>query len=404
MTILNHIIKPRIFVLMFCAFSVALPTVLLAETKEIGSIQPTLERLLSENSSISQRHRDILKIVIDQYLPECPANQFKIDRIEDVLQIKNQPDGSFMVSSQITCDKKKDSPQMKYAGEFIVVNSDGSLRGRNDAYQPSSDLPDLIAAARARQQSDEKKAPTDVEIRQKQIDYISSMLKNESSISKPHKAIYLRIIKEYSPSCPDYTHDNKKSVKEIVWLRELNDGYVTVLLVACGWKDAQAFRLDSEGNITSKFSLPLGKYGFSPKPELKVADFTGDGQLEFFYKKTFPISSVPAFGTQTQIYKFNKSSQKMVNIFDMETETQNCFEAYREKGRDGDRKFVTLDFGKSEGKIVVGKQVEKMNCDDFSWGKKPVRTNSVSSKRSISYRWSAKEFRYIEDTFQPKLK
>lgn len=394
-------IKKNVCKAAICLLSIIFVDATTIEHAVAEQIQPILKYQLEKSENISNHHKKILSIFIDKYLPDCPYNKFRSSRIEDLFQIEDQDDGSYRINSSIVCDKSKDSPDMQYSGESVVINADGMLRVRNDTFQPNSDLASLLQAARARMKNGtgptDEKEPTDEQIRRQHINHYLNKLDNDNSIDKLHRLIYRQIIKKYYPSCPDHDYENINSIKDVVWLSKFNDGYIAVLLVICDWKDAQAFFINASNKIDSKFTLPLGKYGFSPMPMFKVLDFTGDGKQELMYKKIFPTSSVPVFSTQTQIYKHNAERKTIVKVLDIETEMQDCSGIELKSGQSGKRKLVMLEILNKQGKIKAISQEDRMNCDEFSWGKSPVIIKSRVNKKESIYRWSGSKFQYVEE-------
>lgn len=362
-----------------------------------GSVRPVLKRLLSRDHDIGPAQRHALAIVIDRYVPQCPAARFKGHRIEDALHISSQSDGSFVINVDIACDRSKDEPQMRYIGQRIVLDADGSLRARNDLYRPSAQFAAKLRAAERRVRSEARKEPTARQLRQRQVAHVLNVLDADASVTGLKKRIYRTIVERYFPTCPDFDSAEVHSIRDVVWLHTLNKGYVAVLRVACEWKDAQAFRLDRKGRVTTTFSLPLGKYGFSPQPEMKVADLTGDGEQELYYSKVFPTSSVPVFSRYTEVYKFNPATRKMVTILDLETEMQDCFSPSHGQGEQGKERLLTLDFRARRGHIQATAREERIDCDGFSWGEKPIRVERVVRTTKTDYVWDPHAFRFVKD-------
>jgi hypothetical protein len=366
--------------------------------EESGTLKPLLKELLSKKEGISERDRKAYAYVIEHYLHECPGKSFAFTTLEDAIRIEDPDDGTLIVNTSIACDDTKNKPNMIITGEYMRLDADLSLRARLDTYKPVGDLAQKLKEAQKRIEEEERNPPPkppEDELRKAQTEALLSLLEKNSKIGDGQR----RALREVIPVLPvcgeeDGPH-SFESIKDAVWMDRFNEGYIAVSLIVCGWDDLDAYHIDNKGNVKGRFKLPAGKYGLGPVHEFRVGDLTGDGQDELYYRKLFPTSSVPVFMTRVYIYKLKGGIDTPQKVLDIQVEEQDCFEAMRQDNNIGFRKTAALEFLTGKGVIRITDEESEFDCDDFSWGKKPVRTIKVVAKKKRTMKWDPSRFSYV---------
>jgi hypothetical protein len=371
-----------------------------AGSRNGNRLKPILRRLLSETDGLSERDRALYAYVIEHYLSECPEKRFKFTRLEEALRMEDPGDSTLIVNTSVACDDAKDKPEMVFSGEYLRLNPDFSLRARLDAYKPVGDLARKLKEAQKRLEEEKcnpPPEPTKEELRSEQTSALLSLLDKERNVTNKERLVFSEVIPQL-PLCPEETASTSfKAIRDAVWLRPFNNGYLAVSLVVCGWNDLAAFWLDENGRLIGRFAMPAGKYGLSSAHELRISDFTGDGEEEFFYRKIFPTSSVPVFTTWAYLYKLKEGENSPQPVLEVQVDEQDCFEAERNGDNIGNRTTAGMEFVPAQGLIKITDEESTFDCDDFSWGEKPVRTLKVLSMKHRTMKWDPSRFSYFPE-------